>query len=175
MEARKVIARAGRFDAAMVKHVLAWKHLWRRFDVHIQRTDPGFKLNVPMLLRLNMFHLLQAASPNSVGLDIGVPARGWTGEAYQGHIFWDELFIFPFFNSPHARDHALASDVSLPTIWARRGPPPSCAGFKGAMFPWQSGSDGQEETQALNSKPALAALGTRSLLFAAPRGQRDRL
>ena len=37
-------------------------------------------------------------SPNSIGLDIGVPARGWTGEAYQGHIFWDELFIFPFLN-----------------------------------------------------------------------------
>ena len=51
-----------------------------------------------MLLRLNMFHLLQAVSPNSIGLDIGVPARGWTGEAYQGHIFWDELFIFPFLN-----------------------------------------------------------------------------
>ena len=51
-----------------------------------------------MLLRLNMFHLLQAVSPNSIGLDIGVPARGWTGEAYEGHIFWDELFIFPFLN-----------------------------------------------------------------------------
>ena len=27
------------------------------------------------------------------------------------------------------------------------------AGFKGAMFPWQSGSDGQEETLALNRNP----------------------
>ena len=62
------------------------------------RPVPVSSLNVPMLLRLNMFHLLQAVSPNSIGLDIGVPARGWTGEAYQGHIFWDELFIFPFFN-----------------------------------------------------------------------------
>ena len=60
--------------------------------------DSGFKLNVPMLLRLNMFHLLQTVSLHSIGLDIGIPARGWTGEAYQGHIFWDELFIFPFFN-----------------------------------------------------------------------------
>ena len=98
LEARKAIARAGRFDAVMADHVLAWRHLWRRFDVHIRPAGPGFKLNVPMLLRLNMFHLLQAVSPNSIGLDIGVPARGWTGEAYQGHIFWDELFIFPFFN-----------------------------------------------------------------------------
>ena len=77
---------------------VASRPCWRRFDVHIQPADPGLKSNVPMLLRLNMFHLLQAVSPNSIGLDIGVPARGWTGEAYQGHIFWDELFIFPFFN-----------------------------------------------------------------------------
>ena len=98
LAARKAIARAGRFDAVMAEHVHAWKHLWHQFEMHIQPADPGFKLNVPMLLRLNMFHLLQAVSPNSIGLDIGVPARGWTGEAYQGHIFWDELFIFPFFN-----------------------------------------------------------------------------
>ncbi|MGA2404387.1 MAG: beta-phosphoglucomutase family hydrolase [Syntrophobacteraceae bacterium] len=95
LEARKAIARAGRFDAVMADHVLTWKHLWHRFDVHIELADPGFKLNVSMLLRLNMFHLLQTVSLHSIGLDIGVPARGWTGEAYQGHIFWDELFIFP--------------------------------------------------------------------------------
>jgi trehalose/maltose hydrolase-like predicted phosphorylase len=29
----------------------------------------------------------------------------------------------------------------------------AAAGFKGAMFPWQSGSDGQEETQSLNLNP----------------------
>ena len=98
LEARKAIARAGRFNTLMADQVRAWKNLWRRFDVHVQPADPGFKLNVPMLLRLNMFHLLQAVSPNSIGLDIGVPARGWTGEAYQDHIFWNELFIFPFFN-----------------------------------------------------------------------------
>ncbi len=69
LEARKAIARAGRFEAVMADHVRAWKHLWRRFDVHVEPADPGFKLNVPMLLRLNMFHLLQAVSPNSIGLD----------------------------------------------------------------------------------------------------------
>ena len=35
---------------------------------------------------------------HSIGLDVGVPARGWHGEAYRGHVFWDELFVFPFFN-----------------------------------------------------------------------------
>ena len=41
LAARKAIARAGRFDAVMAEHVLAWKHLWRRFDVHMQPAGPG--------------------------------------------------------------------------------------------------------------------------------------
>ena len=152
LAARKAIARAGRFDALMAEHVLVWKHLWRRFDVHMQPAEPGFKLNVPMLLRLNMFHLLQAVSPNSIGLDIGVPARGWTGEAYQGHIFWDELFIFPILNY---RMPEITRSLLL-YRYRRLGEARAAArsaGFQGAMFPWQSGSDGQEETQELNLNP----------------------
>jgi trehalose/maltose hydrolase-like predicted phosphorylase len=109
-------------------------------------------MNVPMLLRLHMFHLLQAVSPNSIGLDIGVPARGWTGEAYQGHVFWDELFIFPFFNY---RMPEITRSL-LMYRYRRLGEARAAAataGYKGAMFPWQSGSDGQEETQALNLNP----------------------
>lgn len=152
LAARKAIGRAGHFDVVMADHVLAWKHLWRRFDVHVQPYDPGFKLNVSMLLRLNMFHLLQAVSPNSIGLDHGVPARGWTGEMYQGHIFWDELFIFPFFN--HRMPEITRS--LLMYRYRRLGEARAAArsaGYEGAMFPWQSASDGQEETQAANLNP----------------------
>ncbi|MFH1344117.1 MAG: HAD-IA family hydrolase [Pseudomonadota bacterium] len=152
LAARKAIARAGRFDAVMADHILAWAHLWRRFDVHIRPTDAGFKLNVPMLLRLNMFHLLQAVSPNSIGLDIGVPARGWTGEAYQGHVFWDELFIFPFFNFRMPEITRSLLMYRYRRLGEARAAA-TAAGYKGAMFPWQSASDGQEETQALNLNP----------------------
>jgi trehalose/maltose hydrolase-like predicted phosphorylase len=152
LEARKAMARAGRFDAVKADHVLGWAHLWRRFDVRSEPADPGFKLNVPMLLRLNMFHLLQTVSLHSIGLDIGVPPRGWTGEAYQGHIFWDELFIFPFFNFrvPEITRALLTyryRRLDEARVAAR------IAGYRGAMFPWQSGSDGQEETDTLNLNP----------------------
>ena len=152
LEARKAIERSGAFDTLATEHALAWKHLWRRFNVHVQPADRGFKSNVPMLLRLNTFHLLQSVSPNSIGLDIGVPARGWTGEAYRGHIFWDELFIFPFFNY---RMPAITRSL-LMYRYRRLGEAraaAAAAGYGGAMFPWQSGSDGQEETQALNLNP----------------------
>jgi alpha,alpha-trehalase len=85
-------------------------------------------------------------------LDVGVPARGWHGEAYRGHVFWDELFIFPLLN------------WRLPEItrsllmyrYRRLGEARASArqaGLRGAMFPWQSGSDGREESQRLHLNP----------------------
>lgn len=149
LAARKAVTRAGSFESLMALHAAAWQRLWRRFDIHLRPMGEEFKLNFPMLLRLNMFHLLQAVSPHSIGLDVGVPARGWTGEAYQGHIFWDELFIFPFLNfrTPEiTRSLLLYRYRRLDE--ARHAA--TAAGLRGAMFPWQSGSDGQEETQELN-------------------------
>ncbi len=152
LAARKAIERAGRFEAVLAEHVLSWKHLWRVFDMRLAPAGPGFTLNVPALLRLHLFHLLQAVSLNSIGLDVGVPARGWTGEAYQGHIFWDELFIFPTLN---LRMPEITRSL-LMYRYRRLGEARAAAeaaGFRGAMFPWQSGSDGQEQTQAFNLNP----------------------
>jgi trehalose/maltose hydrolase-like predicted phosphorylase len=147
--ARKAISRAARFEPLRAAHVQAWRKLWRRFDMHLKPTPGGFKLNMPMLLRLNALHLLQAVSPHSIGLDIGVPARGWTGEAYQGHIFWDELFIFPFLNFRMPEITRSLLMYRYRRLGAARIAA-AAAGLRGAMFPWQSGSDGQEETQELN-------------------------
>ena len=150
-EAHKSITRTSRFDTVMADHVSTWRYLWRRFDMHI-RTSNGLTLNIPMLLRLNMFHLLQAVSPNSVGLDIGIPARGWTGEAYQGHVFWDEIFIFPFFNYRMPEITRSLLIYRYRRLKEARAAAAE-AGYEGAMFPWQSGSDGQEETQKSNLNP----------------------
>jgi beta-phosphoglucomutase family hydrolase len=151
LEARKAIARAGRFEAVMAPHVRFWRHFWHRFDIHIEPARPT-KLNAVMLLRWNMLHLLQTISVNSLGLDIGVPARGWTGEGYQGHIFWDELFIFPFFNYRVPE----ITRALLMYRYRRLGEARAAArkaGFAGAMFPWQSGSNGEEVTQKSNLNP----------------------
>ncbi|MGI9328541.1 MAG: glycosyl hydrolase family 65 protein, partial [Pseudomonadales bacterium] len=92
------------------------------------------------------------ASPHTVELDVGVPARGWHGEAYRGHVFWDELFIFPFINlrvPAITRSFLLYRYRRLPE--ARRAA--IAIGCLGAMFPWQSGSSGREETQSLHLNP----------------------
>lgn len=150
--ARKAVERAETFEAARATHARLWSQFWDRFDLRMRPAGGTFAFDVPMLVRLNLFHLLQTASLNSIGLDTGVPARGWTGEAYQGHIFWDELFIFPTLTLRLPE----ISRALLMYRYRRLGEARAAAaraGLRGAMFPWQSGSDGQEETQEVNLNP----------------------
>jgi alpha,alpha-trehalase len=95
---------------------------------------------------------LQTASAQTMDLDVGVPARGWHGEAYRGHVFWDELFIFPLLNwrLPEIT-RALLMYRYRRLNEARANA--RAAGYRGAMYPWQSGSSGREETQRLHLNP----------------------
>lgn len=152
LEAQKSLPRAGRFRDLVQSHVLAWAHLWGRFDLDIRLNAPEPGLPTVLVLRLHMFHLLQTVSLHTIDLDAGVPARGLHGEAYRGHVFWDELFIFPFLNLrvPEITRALLMyryRRLDEARIAAHQ------AGYSGAMYPWQSGSDGREETQHLHFNP----------------------
>jgi len=139
------------FDTLARCHVAAWSALWRRFDVELVAAEGGRNHN-QRILRLHLLHLLQTLSLNTVPLDAGVPARGLHGEAYRGHVFWDELFVLPIFNlhMPEvSRATLLYRYYRLPE--ARRAA--RQAGLAGALFPWQSGSDGREQTQTLHLNP----------------------
>ena len=148
LEAKKALARLGRFADECDAHQQAWQRLWDRCDIQLDGES-----RTQQLLRLHIFHLLQTVSFNTIDLDVGVPARGLHGEAYRGHIFWDELFIFPFLN---LRLPELTRALLLyryrrlaEARWAAKE-----AGYAGAMYPWQSGSDGREETQIVHLNPA---------------------
>ena len=147
IEAREHLGHVADFEQALEEHVLAWDHLWHRFAIETAADD-----ETRMILNLHAFHLLQTASKHSIDLDVGVPARGWHGEAYRGHVFWDELFIFPFLTL-HMPDITRA----LLQYRYRRLPQAvlaaKAAGYEGAMFPWQSGSNGREETQVVHLNP----------------------
>ncbi len=105
-----------------------------------------------LFCHLHLFHFLQTCTAHTIDKDVGVPARGWHGEASRGHIFWDEIFIFPLLNL-----HIPNLTHSLLLYRYRRLPQARYAaykaGFKGSMFPWQSGSDGREESQIFHLNP----------------------
>ncbi len=140
-------ARHDGFATSLERHVAAWEELWRGCDMRASGDD-----EVQQLLRLHIAHLLQVCSQHTADLDAGLPARGLNGEAYRGHVFWDEIYAFPFFS------------FRLPEVtrgllmyrYRRMGEARAAAreaGFRGAMFPWQSGSEGTEETQRVHLNP----------------------
>ncbi|WP_156724873.1 glycoside hydrolase family 65 protein [Streptomyces apocyni] len=133
------------FRTLLATHRAAWERLWSQGELNV----PG---ESGRILRLHLFHVLQTLSPHTAELDAGVPARGLHGEAYRGHIFWDELFVMPYVTL-HFPEVARA----LLMYRHRRLPAAKAAarrtGGYGAMFPWQSGSSGDEETQSLHLNP----------------------
>lgn len=146
--ARREVIQAPDFAEMLAAHRLAWHHLWQRCGIDIQASGK----RTAQILNLHIFHLLQTVSAHSIDLDVGIPPRGLHGEAYRGLIMWDELFVFPFLN---LRIPDLTRAL-LQYRYRRLGQAKLAArqaGFAGAMFPWQSGSDGQEEAQTLHLNP----------------------
>ncbi|MFI8291413.1 glycoside hydrolase family 65 protein [Streptomyces sp. ms191] len=139
------LGRAPDFPGLLASHVAAWRRLWSQAELDV----PG---EAGRILRLHQFHVLQTLSPHTADLDVGVPARGLHGEAYRGHVFWDELFVLP-----HVTLHF--PDVARALLLYRHRRLPAArdaaarAGAEGAMYPWQSGSSGREETQSLHLNP----------------------
>lgn len=153
LAARKEIARAGRFSELADQHSLTWKHLWDRFDMEISLDHHRELEWTQTLLRLHIYHLLQTVSLNTIDLDVGVPSRGWHGEAYRGHVFWDELFIFPLLNMRMPEITRTLLRYRYRRLNEARAMAKK-AGMAGAMYPWQSGSNGREESQKIHYNPA---------------------
>ncbi|MGH3693603.1 MAG: glycoside hydrolase family 65 protein [Pseudonocardiaceae bacterium] len=145
--AGKHVARYPDFAAALTEHESAWAELWDIGDIQLPRQP-----RVQLLLRFHVCHVLQVCSRHTARHDVGVPARGLNGEAYRGHVFWDELYVYPYLNfrlPEITRGLLLYRYRRLAEARAAARE----AGYRGAMFPWQSGSDGSEETQVVHLNP----------------------
>ncbi|MFW5683838.1 MAG: beta-phosphoglucomutase family hydrolase [Spirochaetota bacterium] len=142
-----LIGEVAEYEEERGRHRGRWSELWKDADIVVEGDRFAQKV-----LRLHACHLLSSASPNNAELDVGLPARGLHGEAYRGHIFWDETFIMPFYTLRFpevAKSHLLYR-------YRRLDPARALAkeeGYEGAMYPWQSADTGGPESQELHYNP----------------------
>ena len=112
---------------------------WRRSDVRVKDVSKErikrTTVEIQQAIRFNLFHILQASARAE---DAGVPAKGLTGKAYEGHYFWDtEIYLLPFliYTSPQiAKNLLIFRYKMLPQARARARE----LGHRGAMFPWRT-------------------------------------
>lgn len=151
--AKKILFEHKDFEQLVNKSIKRWSKIWKHIDIKIEGDDFS-----QMLIRLHLYHLMVTASIHNVNIDAGIPARGLHGEAYRGHIFWDEIYLFNLycFNLPDVAKSILMyryRRLDEARKYAKE------YGYEGAMFPWQSGSDGREETQIVHLNPVSGEWG----------------
>ena len=112
---------------------------WRRSDVRVKEIRPErtqrTTVEVQQAIRFNLFHILQA-SARAEGT--GVPAKGLTGQSYEGHYFWDtEIYLLPFltYTSPRIAKNLLTFRYNM---LGRARARAKELGHRGAMFPWRT-------------------------------------
>lgn len=124
---------------AIASHIAEWEARWRDTDVHVEGDDA-----LQCALRFAEYHLISAANPEDNQVSIG--ARALTGESYKGHVFWDtEIYMVPFYtftHPPSARVLLMYRHHTLPAAREKA----RAAGYRGAMYPWESADTGEETT-----------------------------
>lgn len=125
-------------DRLLAEHRRAWAARWRNADIAIEG-DPDAEL----ALRLALFHLMSSAPTEG---EAAIGARGLTGRAYRGHVFWDtDVFVLPALAAtlPGAARAVLEYRIRrLPA--AREEARRRHTG--GARFPWESADEGNDVT-----------------------------
>jgi len=152
-DARSSLTEYTGYKEEFLKSAEAWQTIWKEIDIGIDGDRCAQKI-----IRLHLYHSMVTTSPHHVHLDAGIPPRGLHGEAYRGHIFWDELYILPILtiHFPEIVKSVLMyryRRLDKAREYAREHE------YQGAMFPWQSGSDGREETQIIHLNPVSGEWG----------------
>ncbi|GJD99930.1 glycosyl hydrolase family 65 protein [Methylobacterium isbiliense] len=125
--------------AVLAAHEAAWGERWTMSDVLIEGDDA-----LQRALRFAVYHLTSAANPEDERVSIG--ARGLTGDAYFGHVFWDtEIYLLPFYTAiwpEAARALLMYRFHTLPGAREKA----VRLGYRGALYPWESADTGAETT-----------------------------
>ena len=117
---------------------MTWARRWADADIRIEGDD-----ELERAVRFGLFHLM-----GSVG-DLGeaaVGARGTSGNAYRGHVFWDsDVFVLPFLAATHPASARAMLEYRLRRLPAAREAA-AALGRRGARFPWESAHTGFDVT-----------------------------
>jgi len=142
--AHSTVANVASFSNVLEPSAAKWAEIWDKAGVEIVGDRLG-----QQALNLATYHLFVMGSVHNDG---GIGPRGLTGETYRGHEFWDDILYYPLISL----QYPLAARSLLEHRYsglkeARKAAQES--NFKGAMYPWQAGIEGDEQTQVTRFNP----------------------
>jgi len=130
VDAALVAASDTGWDGLCTQQAQYLQDFWDRADVEIEGDD-----EIQQAVRFALFHVLAAAARNERR---AIPAKGLTGDGYDGHAFWDSetfvFFVLSYTMSEGVADALRWRHATLPLALERA----SNLGLEGATFPWRT-------------------------------------
>ena len=137
IEAQQAAWRVGA-TGLLAEQKAAWAARWKEADVEVVG-DP----ELTRAVRLALFHIMASVSDNG---EAAVGARGLTGTAYGGHVFWDaDVFVLPVLAATHPAAARAMLEYRLRRLPAARDWAATLS-RSGSRFPWESASGGNDVT-----------------------------
>src|SRR5262252_1624155 len=131
--------RALGWQGVLAAHETEWQEHWGASDVIIEGDD-----EVQEAVRFAVYDLTSAANPEDEHVSVG--ARGLTGDAYFGHVFWDtEIYLLPFYVAVWPEAARAQLMYRYHTLAGARAKA-KAMGYKGALYAWESADTGEETT-----------------------------
>ncbi|EUJ46856.1 glycoside hydrolase family 65 protein [Listeria riparia] len=130
--ALETFSQVGDYSTLFTAHQSAWQQkVWEQYPIYIEGVDFD-----QLAIRFAVYHLTGMTPAHDNRMNIG--AKGFSGEGYKGHAFWDtEIFVLPFFTTSNptiARQLLEYRSLSLPGAVRKAAE----NNYEGAMFPWES-------------------------------------
>ncbi len=136
--AARMLRSTGDFERLLHDQREAWAERWDQVGIWVEGDA-----DIQLALRFALFHLWGLAGHGS---ELAVGARGLSGPAYSGHVFWDaDAFVLPALAtidpvSARAMVHYRTRRLGQARVNATR------LGYFGARYPWESARDGLDVT-----------------------------
>jgi trehalose/maltose hydrolase-like predicted phosphorylase len=143
-----------RFDRILAEHRAAWASRWADAQISIEGDPEGQRA-----ARFGLFHIMASVSDRT---EAAVGARGLSGRAYLGHVFWDaDVFVLPVLAATHPAAARAMLEYRIQRLPAAQAAA-AARGLAGARFPWESAGDGADVTprSARNRDGQLVAILT---------------
>lgn len=120
------------------EHQEIWRNKWENAYLEIEGNKKDQK-KVNILL----YHLLRCKDEENTGA--AVCAKGFSGEAYFGHFFWDtEMYLLPFYIHTNTETAKRLMEFRIQTLSGAKKNA-EMYGYPGAKYPWESSGSGEEQ------------------------------
>lgn len=119
------------------EHQALWAKKWKQSDIVIEGDD-----KLQESVRFSIYHLLRSVNDSD---HVAIDAKGYAGEAYFGHYFWDtEIYLLPFFIYTQPEYAKKLITYRYKTLQGAKANAKRY-GYQGARYPWESCITGTEQ------------------------------